>query len=394
MIRKEYTHTQIEEICNKILKILNDYYEEDDLFNPFFSNEKELVDDLSNKNWLIFLSNGDNFSYQVPKKSLAHLLGIDTNYLASTSMFDKNMSSYDILKEFASSPSKMENYSKKGIIDITRVISAYAIDKIDAFYNNINLDLNKVDFVCKYDKSRSYCYTDDGFNMDYMIVQEKDEKYYLLILAKDENNSYLPVSNQIFDSYEELYNEISAKIPNQEIALMNGMHVKSKTFRPIKYWMRSEDRVNKTKRLVNVSNDFDCIPNVINDYIHSLGILNNNRQDDGYLQLMYEKMEKAILKREPIDYGKLGARYENIPEYLISIINSYNDSLFEGTDNTDKFSDLQLKNKNLQEKLNEAYKLKAELEAELNEVKGKYNDSQKINEELNDKIESIKKILG
>lgn len=105
-LKKTYTFVEVQDICEKILKILNDYYERDDLLNPYSYDKKDLIDDLTEKSMLAFLSNGDSFSYSIPKKSLAHLLGIDTDYLATTSIFGKNLNSYELLLQFAKNAKK------------------------------------------------------------------------------------------------------------------------------------------------------------------------------------------------------------------------------------------------------------------------------------------------
>lgn len=394
-LKKTYTFVEVQDICEKILKILNDYYERDDLLNPYSYDKKDLIDDLTEKSMLAFLSNGDSFSYSIPKKSLAHLLGIDTDYLATTSIFGKNLNSYELLLQFAKNAKKVFDYSSRGIIDITRVISPYVLLKIDSFYENVNLDLNHVDFICKYDKNRSYGYANFSFDMDYMIVQQKNDKYYLLILVKENNgDSCIPISNQVFDSYDELYKSLLTKIPNQEITLLSGLNIRNRKYKPIKFWIRSEDRLNKIKALLDFANDFDCIPNITSDHIRSLEILDSNREDKGQMYLIYEKIGKVMSRKELIDYDKLGIRYESAPQALISVIDSYNSSLFEDADSFDKYSNVQKQNQSLQEKLDNALEKVKQLDAELNEITNKYKDAINDNEILSQKIEDIKKILG
>ena len=55
--------------------------------------------------------------------------------------------------------------------------------KVRAFDKNVFININDCLFVCKYDKNRSYGYTNNSYNMNYIVVQEKDNKFYMLILS-------------------------------------------------------------------------------------------------------------------------------------------------------------------------------------------------------------------
>ena len=54
---------------------------------------------LSEKATKVFLSNGASFVYKVPKRQIAHLLGIKTDFLVNSRMLSQT-SSYEVLKEF------------------------------------------------------------------------------------------------------------------------------------------------------------------------------------------------------------------------------------------------------------------------------------------------------
>ena len=56
-----------------------------------------------NRRYRIFLGNGDRINYSIPNDSIAHLLGVNTNYLISTGRFNST-NSFDLLKEMVVNP--------------------------------------------------------------------------------------------------------------------------------------------------------------------------------------------------------------------------------------------------------------------------------------------------
>ena len=56
---------------------------------------------LKDRRMNLFLGNGDKILFSIPNNSVAHLLGIDTNYLISTGLYN-NQNSFLPLKKFIS----------------------------------------------------------------------------------------------------------------------------------------------------------------------------------------------------------------------------------------------------------------------------------------------------
>ena len=60
-------------------------------------------------------NNNSNINYSIPNESIAHLLGINTNYLISTSRFNAT-NSFDLLKEMCENPFRINQLYNEGII--------------------------------------------------------------------------------------------------------------------------------------------------------------------------------------------------------------------------------------------------------------------------------------
>ena len=169
--------------------------------------------------------------------------------------------SYDTLKEFASNPYKIYTLNKSGKIDLNKVISPFVNTKIENFIKNVMINLDNTVFVCKFDKSKSYASGEDFQDFNYMIVQNDNDRYYVLLLRKDDNDKYLPISNQVFDSYEELTGKMFNILQNQEITMLSSIKVFSNGLLLFQRGIANDLRLNKSLMLKHISDELGCVPN-------------------------------------------------------------------------------------------------------------------------------------
>ena len=114
-----YNLGQLEELFEQIKELLD------------YAEEKRLT----NKNCFMFLANlpqGEKLEYELTKESLPHLLGINTTYLVSTSLFSSKNSYYATL-EMLEDPYKVHNAAKAGIISYDKLFSKHINKKIRCF---------------------------------------------------------------------------------------------------------------------------------------------------------------------------------------------------------------------------------------------------------------------
>ncbi len=382
------------EICTKIIDIINTFFEDEDVFHNFsnFNNHKKIR--LDNRSAMLFLSNGDAINYILNRKNLAHLLGIDTDYLLSTGIYNET-NSYSILKKFVTNYDNSYKKYADGIIDLNKVISPYVNQKLSSFEKNIFININDCVFVCKYNNNRAYG-TCDYPSMDYIIVQEKEGMYYVSILSNDENNDYLPISNQVFNSYEEFYDAFYKTLANQEITMLNGMNIKQGYQDPKKIWINISTRNNKLQLLDENARKFKCIPNVLNDCLYSQKIISENKMDNNQNNLLLSQLSTLIASRNLIDIDKLGFSKNDISNNLLEVINSYNDSLFldASVDIDRSYTNVLEENEKLKIKLEESQKAYEKLNSKYNEVEKNYKDQDKELEKLKKKIENVRKALN
>ena len=86
-----------------------------------FEKIKDIIDyvesaKLKDRRMNLFLGNGDKILFSIPNNTVAHLLGIDTNYLISTGLYN-NQNSFELLKEMCENPYKIHKANVDGIIN-------------------------------------------------------------------------------------------------------------------------------------------------------------------------------------------------------------------------------------------------------------------------------------
>lgn len=390
---KTYKSYELSEIFNRIDKLLQTYFGKENVYEFYKKDDEEYKTDLSKKSYLMFLSNGDRVKVKIPKSSLPHLLGINTEYLKNTGLYG-NKGSYEIMLDFIRNSQDAIKKHEENIIDLNKVLSPYISVKIDALISNLSINTNYCEMVCKYDKEKTYGYSEDFDDMAYLILQKKNDKYYVLKLAKtnDQYEQYYPMSNQVFDTYEELQENLSSYLFNQETTLLNSIKVYLNNIPNGNFYIQEWNRREKLENLRTLSKDLECTPNVLNDYIYSLKIRDDKREDSIHDSSTMEILCNCMRSKVPFELDKKSVESEE----LIQLINAYNDSLFESVNiDVDKtYSDLKETNNKLGEEIaalkSENSKMEKELEeknAELKKAEVRYKDAES-------KIDEVKRILN
>jgi flagellar motility protein MotE (MotC chaperone) len=392
---KNITKYGFEQVCMRIEEIIYTYFDQE-IGNYNYSKDFENITtyDLENRKMTFFLSNGETLNYSINRNNLSHLLGIDTSYLIACGLYDKNLSSFEILERIVTSPGNLYRKHEQGIIDINKLVSPYVERKLEAFKQNAFIDFNNIYLICKYDENRAYGLNND-LHASYIMVQEIDNKYYLYILSKNDNGKYIPVSSQLYESYDELYDNLSDKIINQELVIATSLNIRHGYSDPKKLWLNKVALASKLKNLNEQSKVFQCIPNVLASYSYSQKVIDRKDAkqiiDSDYLSIIASIMKQ----KRVIDIEELGTPAD-IDSKIFDIINAYNDSLFNkpGVDGEATFSELKTVNVNLNSKLEETLRQYEELKEKHDELEKKYSDQEKNLEELEHKIQEVRKVLG
>ena len=390
-MNKNYTNRELSELFDKIDTLLQRYFGKEDDYNFYEKDEEERKTDLSKKSYLVFLSNGERIKIKIPKSSIPHLLGINTEYLKNTGLY-RNMNSYEVMLNFIKSSNEALKKHESGIIDLDNVLSPYINEKIDALIENLNINTNYCEMVCKYDKGKTFGYSADFDDMSYLILQKKNEKYYVLKLAEAQDGTYFPMSNQIFNSYAECQEALSSYLIYQELTLLNNLFIYYNNSTIGKFPILEWDRKQKLENLMKLSNDFGCTPNVIADFIYSLKIRDDKRQGNIRTSNIIEILCDCIKNKKVFDISLTNVDQEDI----LRIIETYNDSLFsETTTSTDNsYSDLQNENISLKKEIERLRLENKSLSETVNYRDEELNEVKTQNNELREDINKVKGIFS
>lgn len=386
-----YNKYELSEIFDKIDKLLQRYFDKENEYNFDDETEEKRRNDLSKKSYLMFLSNGERIKIKIPKSSIPHLLGINTEYLKSTGLY-KGMNSYEIMLEFIKNSNDAFQKHESGIINLDKILSPYLNQKLDSLVENLNINTNCCEMICKYDRGKTYGYSADFDDMSYLILQKKNEKYYVLKLAMSEDGTCFPMSNQVFNTYEECKEILSSYLIYQELTLLNNLWVYYNNSIIGKFYILEYERRERLEKLKKLSEDFECTPNVIADFRFSLKIRDDKRQGNIRTSNIIEKLCDCIKNKKVFDISLTNVEQEDI----LKIIETYNDSLFSAinaaTDNS--YSDLQTKNMNLEKELERLRLENKSLSDTVNYRDEELNEVKTQNNELREDINKVKGIIS
>ncbi len=386
-----YSKYKLSELFDKIDKLLQSYFGKEDDYNFYEKDNFEHKTDLSKKSYLMFLSNGDRIRVKIPKTSIPHLLGINTEYLKSTGLY-KGMNSYEIMLDFIKNPNEAFQKHESGIINLDKILSPYINKKLDSLTENLNINTNCCEMICKYDRGKTYGYSADFDDMSYLILQKKNEKYYVLKLAMSEDGTCFPMSNQVFNSYEECKENLSSYLIYQELTLLSNLLVYYNNSTVGKFPILEWDRKQKLEKLKKLSEDFECTPNIIADFIYSLKIRDDKRQGNIRTSNIIEILCDCIKNKKVFDISLTNVDQEDI----LKIIETYNDSLFsEITASTDNsYSDLQNENISLKKEIERLRLENKSLSETVNYRDEELNEVKTQNNELREDINKVKGIFS
>lgn len=391
---KDYSEYYLSELFSKIDDILQKYFGEEDIYSFYEKDDEDYKIDLSKRRYIMYLSNGDSFKIKILKNSIPHLLGIDTDYLKKTGLYKSDMGTYDVMLQFIRNAKGAYSKHKEGIIDLNKIISPYIEEKLESVYNNLIIKTSNCCMVCKYDSKKTYGYSMESDKMSYLILQQKNDKYYVLKLGKSgEEGLFYPMSNQVYNTYDEFCEKFSVSLINQEVTLLNGIKFSTNGYTYDNgFNIQPYERKPKLMQLRKLAVDLNCTPNVLYDYIYSIGVMNDKRNSNLEDSEILLKLGNCMIKKIPFDLTKECV----VSEQLITLINNYNNSLFmeNSLDANTKFSDMTKENVLLKQKLSSTLEELEKANAENENISKQLSENKKLYTDADNKLKRIDKILN
>lgn len=378
-LRKRY---EVEELLQQIQECI-------DLYKKTYIN---------NKNFTLFLGNGEQIRYYITPNNVAHLLGVNLDYLRQTKKY-RCTDNFELLQELCESTYQQINMITDGQIDQNQLFSPYIDKKIEGFKTNLNIDIkqaiNDIEFVCCYESKNSWDVTTKNQKYDYIVVKRlPNDKITLLCIVINGSKCYA-MSNQLFNNLDEAKDSLKEILTHQEITFANGFHVyntySDSLFRTA---LTTNQKIEKLNTMRYYKKMFNCNIDITSDYEYTIGLLKDNKSE----KIENKDTIDAII--DSISNKKLIDRQMFQDSILISIIDSWNDHICHNTsennETTLSYTEA-IKNLNdmktiIEEKENKITTLENDKSNLETQVQNLSDENKSLNSEITEQKEIISKV--
>ena len=181
--------------------------------------EKKHIDLATTK---VYLASGESFRYKATQDSIAHMLGIKTDFLSNCNMFNTTKS-YELVKELIKNDYRISEKIKNDEIKLSDIFSKHIHHKLDIFKFNISINLENTLFVCKYNREKVINYGKNPRNCDYIIVQELDDGQILELDVVKSGKYVKPVSSRMYENETEAKDSFEDLLRYQDISILTSL---------------------------------------------------------------------------------------------------------------------------------------------------------------------------
>ncbi len=332
----------------------------------------------------IYLANGERISFEVSPWSIAHLLGIRLDYIKSTNLF-KNTDAYLLLKEFLENSYSVYRYVQEGRLSYSSLFSNFIEQKLTTFEKVIYyFDPNDIEFICKYDKGRTYQLgLEKNYFCDYFIAKTDPEgNLYLLGLIRN-GTSYMPMTNLYFPKDDKQFTNLKGLLMNQLITYANNVVIsnlvtehKSNRFLHISLKLRKLDTLKRyasSMKGLTIDTAYDL------QFILK-GLAMKDSKINAY-KMVCQQFMKKIKDHEIFSLEQLEEpTKEQLGSEIVSMLETYNDEICN-VDNSKAqktYSNLLGQYKNLEEQV---FTLQQQLDRTKQEANSYYEQLQVLEQE-------------
>ena len=342
-------------------------------FNEIITKVRELIDWYENKHFdktsvRLFLASGESFKYCVTKDSIAHMLGIKTDYLSTCGMFNTTKS-YELIKELIYNEHRVSSKILNDEMRLSDIFNKYVDKKLEIFKSNISINLENTLFVCKYDRNKAILCGEQPRNCDYIIVKEMEDGNIQELDVVKSGYIIKPVSSRMYENEQEAKEKFEQLLKYQDISILTSIIINSDYYvEGKKLHLKEKDRLLKLQQIENMRLKYNCEIDVVDDcefyykkVMNGKNIGKNNY--DIISQIINCILDGKIIDTEELDIpSELTAQQKNL-------IDTLNDRIIMGInnpENEESYSKLQNQVSLLKESkkilLEENEKIKMELQ--------------------------------
>lgn len=273
------------------------------------------------------LDNGEKLRICFEHKAIAHLLGINTEYLKATGNFPKD--SYEIVKLLCNDPYRFYNMVNQGKLTYDSFISDYADDKLREFTNACGININDIEFVCKYSKEYSYITGYPQLEGDYYIGY-KSNNGLLIVGLKNDGEYYVPITNRPIDyKDEEAMKFLKQLLENQSITMpsMSSIYFKENGTCSNTIFINDQAKNKKIRTINEYAKEYNASVDVGAGYNYIIEKLLKQYNSKNTTTPLLGKIFESIEKRLYINIKEIENEFGTIQDDIVELINKYNGSL-------------------------------------------------------------------
>ncbi len=268
----------------------------------------------SNKIMHLGLDNGERLRVSFSLSSIAHLLGIQVEYLKSTGVYSKTATAYSIIKSIISNPIKIANLVACGYLTWDKFLSDFAFVKANSFCRMFSY-LDDIKFICKYDKSSSYTTGYSALDGDYYVAYQYNDGLLIVGLKKD-GEYYKPITNRYVSNDDKFLNVL---LTNQVVTVPNYVYMyylATNTYGN-KFTIFQDKKIQMLADAKEYADTYQATCDVSLGYSYALGSLIRARNE----KIAMKEAINCILQARPV------TNFTDLPIELTQAIEEYNKSL-------------------------------------------------------------------
>lgn len=352
---------------------------------------------------LLYLGNGEIVNVRFPKNGVAHLLGVNIEYLKLSNLFPKKANTFEYLEYFLENSYSFGNLMfKEKKLSVNKVFSDNIQEKLSCFWENIHIRIDDLITVVKYNSEKTYQAESMPDISDYYIVRRKHGKYYLLGLVRNEERGvmYVPTTSRQYDDFFEYEKFMSRICYNQELTYINNQQIDNDEKEIHKnFFLTLDEKITKLDYLINLGKKYTATVSVGNDLLFQLKKSKNGYEKENSLTDLLISFKNKVDARKIFEVKDRSI----FSEELLNLIDSYNNFICNdvSADNSvvKAYSKVVEDNTKLKEELKKKRAELLEMKEENRELQGQFVKTLDENEFLNSQLgiyheaeEKIKKL--
>ncbi len=336
-----------------------------------------------------FLASGESFRYCATKDSIAHMLGIKTDFLSTCGMFNTTKS-YNLIKALIENQYRISSKILNNEIKLSDIFSKHIHKKLAIFKSNISISLDNILFICKYNRNKVIEYGGEPRNCDYIIVKETDDGQIQELDIVLSGKIAKPVSSRMYESEIETKDEFSELLRYQDISILTSIIIDTGYYDDSKkFYLRENDKLSKLQQLENIRLRYNCNIDVVDDckYYYKKTINGKTVGRNNYDVIA--QIINCILDGNLITNETLDVSFSELTMQQRNLIDALNDKVIMGNNNPNnnkKYSALEKQVKDLKN-------AKKTLEEENTKLTKKLEETTIERNELRTKDEKAKELI-